>query len=258
MRTNLSLSSSFTRGCWAILLSVVVFHQPIAAQDRTFSLTGSAGYGLLSLGAVDAKNASDVAGWTNLGFPLGSIASVKQSPFLSARMTYRYTRDFAISLYGSYFSKAVSSSYEGSDAVLKIDRSVGATDLCLGIAYYPAAQPFLLEWYLQVNLGVILARGTTRTIGSQAVKSGAVTTMVPFDDSEGIYRKTKTSASFFVGANIPLLRSLFLKGEAGYRLAQVGELDGSVTSFGVQSSMTSTTMFDFSGLLVSVGVGIEF
>jgi hypothetical protein len=258
MGRNCSFGYSLSRACCVVLLTAGAIQQPALAQDRTFSVTGSAGYGLLNLGAVDAKNASDVVGWTSLGFPLSNIASVKQSPFFSARMTYRYTRDFAISLYGSYFSKTVSSSYNGSDAVLKLDRSVGATDLYLGIVYYPAAQPYLFEWYLQANLGVILARGTTRTVGSQAVKSGGVTTMVPFDDSEGKYKKTKTAAAFFVGANMPLARWVFLKGEAGYRVAQVGELDGDVTSFGVQSTITTTTPFDFSGLLVSVGAGIEF
>ena len=82
--------------------------------------------------------------------------------------------------------------------------------------------------------------------------------MVPFVDTEGKYKKAKTAAAFFVGADMPLFRWVFLKGEAGYRVAQVGELDGDVTAFGVQSSMTSTTLFNFSGLLVSLGVGIEF
>jgi hypothetical protein len=242
----------------AILLAAGLVPQPTLSQDRTFSITGSAGYSLLSLGAVDAKNASDVVGWNALGIPVNDFASLKQSPFFSGRATYRYTRDFALSLHGSYFSKTVSSSYSGPDAVLQLDRSVSATDLMLGVAYYPDLQPYLFQWYLQANVGVILARATARAVGTQATKPGGTVVMVPLVDSEGKYKKAQTSAALFVGADMPLIRHVFIRGEAGYRVAQVGELDGDITRFGVQSNESSTTMFDFSGVLVSMGVGVEF
>jgi hypothetical protein len=57
---------------------------------------------------------------------------------------------------------------------------------------------------------------------------------------------------------MPLIQHIFIRGEAGYRVAQVGELDGDITRFGVQSNESSTTMFDFSGVLVSIGVGVAF
>jgi hypothetical protein len=182
---------------------------------------------------------------------------VKRSPFFSGRATYRATRDFAVSVYASYFSEAVSSSYDGPDATLRLDRSVGATDLAFGVAYYPPSQPYFCQWYIQVNLGVIVARATAKAFGSQASKPAGVVIMVPLSDSEGNYKKTKTSAGFFIGADLPLIRPMFLKGEAGYRVAQVGELDGDLTRFGVQSSQSSSTLFDYSGFLISVGVGIE-
>ena len=226
-------------------------------QDRTFSISGSVGYSILNLSAVDEKNASDVVGWGNFGIPIGGFASEKQSPFLSGCLTYRYSRDFSVSLNGSYFSKTVSSLYNGSDAVLQLDRGVSATDLSLGIAYYPAAQSYLLEWYLQVNFGIFLARAEARTAGTQATKPGGFIVMVPFVDTDAQYTKTKTFAAFFVGADIPVFHRVFLKGEAGYRVAQMGELDGEITRFGVQVNQTSVTLFNFSGFLVSVGVGIE-
>jgi hypothetical protein len=80
----------------------------------------------------------------------------------------------------------------------------------------------------------------------------------PLVDSEGKYRKTKPCASFSIGADIPLYLGTFLKGEAGYRFAQVGQLDGDITLSGVHSSETSTTSFDFSGFVISAGIGIEF
>jgi hypothetical protein len=257
MRGNLLLRRSLIRASCAFLLTIGALHPSALSQDRTFSLTASGGYGLLSLSAVDAKNTSDVVGWGNLGIPVNEFASVKQSPFVSGRITYRYTRDFSVSLYASYFSKTVFSSYGGSDAVLQLERSVSATDLSLGIAYYPAVQPYLFQWYLQVNFGVLMARATAKAVGSQATKPAGVIVMVPLVDSEGNYKKTKTSAAFFVGADFPLFLRFFLKGEAGYRVAQMGELEGDITRFGVQSNESSTTPFDFSGFVVSIGVGIE-
>ena len=257
MGRNLLLRRLLTRVCSGILLTIGVVQQSAFSQERTFSIAGSAGYSLLSLSAVDAKNASDVVGWGNLGIPVSDFSSVKQSPFFSGRITYRYTRDLALSIYGSNFSKTVSSSYDGPDAVLHLERTVGATDLALGVAYYPAVQPYFCQWYLQANLGVIVARATTSAIGSQSTKPAGVGFMAPLVDTEGKYKKTMPAAAFFVGVDIPLLLRVFLRGETGYRVAQVGELDGDITQFGVQSDESSTTSFDFSGFVVSVGIGIE-
>jgi hypothetical protein len=258
MKRDTLFGCSLTHACVALLLTIGAIQQPSFGQERKFFISGSAGYGFLSLGSVDEKNASDVVGWNNLGIPTGDFASVKQSPFFSGRLTYRFSREIAFSFCGSSFSKSVSSSYEGPDAVLQLERSVAATDLSLGVAYYPADQPYFLQWYLQVNLGVILARASTKAFGTQNTKPTDVGFVSPLVDSEGKYRKTKPCATFSVGADMPLFLGIFLKGEAGYRSAQVGELDGDITISGVHSSETSTTFFDFSGFLVSVGVGIEF
>jgi hypothetical protein len=252
------LSRSLGHTIWLPFLLGALCSDPALCQDRSFSIVGSAGYGFLSLEAVDAKNASDVVGWANLGIPVNDFASVKRSPFFSGRMTYRYTRDFAVSLYGSYFSESVSSSYEGPEATLHLDRSVAATDLSLGISYYPALQPYVLEWYIRVNFGLILARASARALGEAATKPGGVIVMVPPVDSDGKYTKAKTFAGFFVGADVPLSRQIFLTGEAGYRVAQVGQLDGDITRSGVQSVEMSSTTFDYSGILLGIGLGIKF
>ena len=257
MRRKSPLGRSLLRIFAALFLIICTIQQPAPGQDRTFSITGSAGYSLLSLGAVDDKNASDVMGWGNLGIPVSGFASVKQSPFFSGCLTYCFSREIAFSIYASSSSKSVSSSYDGPDAILHLDRSVGATDLSLGVAYYPAIQPYFLQWYLQVNLGVILAHASTKAFGTQNTKPTDVGFVSPLVDSEGKYTKTKPCAAFSVGADMPLYLGIFIKGEAGYRSAQVGELNGDITQFGVHSNETSTTFFDFSGFIVSLGVGIK-
>jgi hypothetical protein len=256
MGKNSLFRRSRVRICAGLLLTIGVIHQSSLSQERTFSITGSAGYSVLGLSAVDEKNASDVTGWGALGIPVSNFASVKQSPFVSGRMSYRFSRELGFSVYGSYFSKSVSSSYEGTDAMLHLDRTVGATDLSLGVAYYPASQPYFLQWYLQVNLGVIMARASTKAFGTQNTKPTDVGFTSPLVDSQGEYKKTKPIATFIIGADIPLLAGIFLRGEAGYRSAQVGQLDGDISQSGVHSNEISTTSFDFSAFVVSLGVGI--
>ena len=254
-----TVSSGFPRllhGAIPFLMAMTLVYGA-RGQDRSFSITATAGYGFLSLNAVDAKNASDVEGWGRLGIPVSTFASVKHAPYVSGRITYRSSRDFSFSIYGSYFSNTVSSNHHSQDAVLQLDRSVGATDLTLGISYYPALQPYFMEWYLQAHVGVIFARARARAVGSQASKPAGVIIMIPLVDSEGIYRKTKTSALFFVGADLPLAHPLFFKGEVGYRVAQVGEMNGDIRRFDVQSSESSITVFDFSGILINIGVGFQ-
>jgi hypothetical protein len=150
----------------------------------------------------------------------------------------------------------VSASYSGSDTQLQLDRSVGATDITVGIAYYPSQQPYGFEWYVQTNFGAILARASANAHGQQASKQVAITVMVPLVNSEANYKRTKTCALFSVGVDVPLLSGVFLRGEGGYRVAQVGQLNGDSIDFSVSGTQMSTTLFDYSGFIVSLGVGV--
>jgi hypothetical protein len=227
------------------------------SQYRKFSVTASVGYSLLNLGAVDDENQSDVRGWAGLGIPVGQFASIKQSPFCSAGAGYRFDREFGFSLTWSYWRKTVSSSYKGGDATLVLERGVGSTDFVLGIAYYPDVQLSFLEWYVQGNLDLEFARATASAVGSQYIKIAGVPTPYPLIATEGIYKKTKTSAGFTLGADTRLLRHLFFRTEATYRFAVLGTLDGDITRFGEPSVETSTVGFDFSGVLFSAGIRFE-
>ena len=239
---------------WTILLlGVVSYPHTLHAQYRKWSVGATLGYNRLNLDAVDEKNQSDVEGWAKQGLLLGQLASVKQSPFYSAGVSYRFDRDFGFSFTGSYWSKTVSSSYNGSDATLQLERGVGSTDFVLGISYYPSSRPFFLEWYVQTNLGVSLARATAKAVGTQMVKSGSVLIPVTFIDTDGTYKKLKAIVGVLVGADIPLIGGLSLKAEAGYRFAQFGTMDGDVTQLGQHSVQTSTIEFDYSGFQLSAG-----
>jgi hypothetical protein len=250
-----------TRGCliWTILfLGVLSFPATLHGQYQKWSVGAAIGYNQLNLDAVDEKNQADVEGWSRQGLILGQLGSVKRSPFYSVCVSYRYDREFGVSLAGSYWTKAVSSSYNGPDASLQLERGVGSTDVVLGIAYYPPARPFFLNWYIQTILGVSLARATAKAVGTQMVKSGSVLIPVTFVDTDGAYKKSKAIVGVLVGADMPLMGGLSLKTEAGYRFAQFGTMDGEVTQMGQHSVQTSSIEFDYSGFQVSAGFRFQF
>ena len=244
---------------WTILfLGVISYPHTLLAQYRKWSVGAAVGYNQLNLDAVDEKNQSDVDGWTRQGLVLGQFGSVKRSPLYSICVSYRYDRDFGISLNGSYWTKTVSASYNGPEATLQLERGVGSTDVVVGISYYPSSRPYFLEWYIETNLGVSFAHATAKAVGTQMVKSGSVMIPVTFVDTDGTYKKSKAIVGVLVGADMPLVGGLSLKAEAGYRFAQFGTMDGDVTQMGQHSVQTSTIEFDYSGFQLSAGFRYQF
>jgi hypothetical protein len=246
------------------LLGILLFSgialdsQPVYAQYRTWSVAAAVGFNRLNLSAVDRKNSSDVAGWLNLyGITVPNFESVKTSPFYSGSVQYRSDREFAISFSGIYWNKSISSAYDGPDAVLHLDRSVGSADIMFGVAYFPGAQARDFEWYIQGNVDLTMARATIRSVGSSAQKPGGTLILVPFIDTDAKYKKSSMSAGLGVGADIRLSGPFSLTANAGYRFAQLGTMEGDVTQFGVHTTQASTTEFDFSGLQISAGIRFD-
>jgi len=240
------------------LSTASVFPVPLHAQQARWSLSGSVGYAILNLKQVDADNASDVQGWNRLGIPVDLLGSVKQSGFLSARVTYRYTREFGFSLTAHDQSKEVKTSSEGADATLSLTRGVGSTDVLLGITYYPSVQPYFLEWYLEVGLGALFGRGNANAHGTQTVKVSGMPTLAPLVETDATYKKSKTAVAFSLGADARILRPFFFHLEGMYRFAPLGTLEGDIIRSGEHSTQASITEFDYSGFLISAGIGIEF
>jgi hypothetical protein len=216
------------------------------------------GYAILNLRQVEEDNASDVEGWNALGIPVGALGSVKQSTFFSGRLAYRFGREIAFSFAVHDQSKEVSTSYEGTDATLSLQRGVGSTDALLGVSYYPSAQPFFLEWYIELEVGLIFGRADAHAHGTETIKIDGTPTFMPLVETDATYKKTRTAVALCVGADVPILRSLFVHIEGAYRFASIGTLDGDIDRSGLHSKQPSITEFDYSGLLISGGVGIAF
>ncbi len=236
---------------------VILCSSALYAQSRPWSITGSAGVSVLNFGTVDDDNAADAQGWARLGFPVSQFPSVKQALLYSVRLSYRHDREFAVSLLALYSSKTVRASYHSTDGDLDLSRGIGSTDVILGLAYYPAARPYFLEWYLQATVGLTIGHATATAAGIEYVKVAGVPTPQPFIDTNARFSNTRTSVGAGVGTDIPLMTRVAIKAEASYRFAQFGAMSGTVTRFGEQSGETTTIEFDYSGFLLSAGIRFE-
>ena len=232
--------------------------QTLYGQYRKWSIDASAGINLLNLDAVDQKNQQDVEGWGKQGYPVGTLGSVKQSPVYSIAVGYRYDRDFAVVLSGSSWSKTVSSSSSDADATLRLERGVGSTDIGFGISYYPTARPFFLEWYVQTNLAMTMARATSKAFGTLKQKQGPDLVPVPFVDTDARFTKSKFTVGALLGIDVHMGGAFFLNAEAGYRFAQFGTMEGNVTQMGETSVQTTTIEFDYSGFRLIAGLKYQF
>ena len=241
----------------AAAIMVILSISALNAQNHPWSLTGSAGISILSLGAVDDDNAADALGWARQGYPISRFASLNQALLYSGRLSYRQDREFAVSLIALYSLKTVRASYHAADADLELSRGIGSTDVILGIAYYPAARPYFLEWYLQATFGLTFGHATATATGVRYVNVAGVPTPQPLVETDARFSKTKPSVSAGAGMDIPLLPRVALKVEGLFRFAQFGAMSGTVTRFGEQSDETTTIQFDYSGFLLTAGIRIE-
>jgi len=230
---------------------------PGHAQIAKWSVSASAGFAQFNLTDVDTKNQADVLGFAFQGYPMGSIASLRQTPIYSAGVRYRPNREYSVSLNGSTWDKTVTASYSGPDASLRLDRGAGSTDIVLGIDFYPASRPYFLEWYVQGNLGLGFARATAVAAGSRMEKIAGVLTSVPWIDTDARYRKTKLTVGAAIGIDVPLFRGAALTAQGGYRFAPFGQLNGEARRFDIRSDETTSIDFDFSGIVATAGVRIE-
>jgi opacity protein-like surface antigen len=151
----------------------------------------------------------------------------------------------------------VQASFHSPDAGLDLSRSAGSTDVVLALAYYPAARPYFLEWYLQATFGLTFAHASANAVGFQNVKIAGVPTPEYFVDTEAKFSKTKTSVGAGAGLEIPLVSRVALNAEALYRFAQMGAMNGTLTRFGDQTDATTTIEFNYSGFLLSAGIRVE-
>lgn len=241
-----------------VVLLLTGFFQPLAAQEGTWTFSASVGYATLEMTAVDDDNRNDVEGFNDAGIPIGPFPLLNTSPFFTGKVHYRLDREFGASLRVQYFSKEVATLFDHPDEFLHLTRSVGATDIAGALVYYPQFQPYAFEWYIELNIAWTFAQARAIANGEKNFKIDGQTNFVKTFDSDGNYKKSKLGVGIGTGVTMALTGPLFLRGEVSYKFAQMGTLDGTVRRFDSTTPQGTTIEFNFSGFLLSAGVGVEF
>ncbi|HWP81370.1 MAG TPA: hypothetical protein VNN76_01820 [Bacteroidota bacterium] len=247
--------SSALLACLSVATSVVL------CQEGSWSVSASAGYAFLDFKNVDRDNASDVEGYRRAGYELPTIPSLRNAFAYGGRITYRFERDNSFSLSVLETSRKVHTSFSRPEDSLALTRSVGSTTVLLGLAQHFEPVMDLLDWYAELNVGILFGRANSTAYQTHTSKRSE-TDPAPItevtDDTKGTYRKSKLIVGAGVGAMINVFDAVVLKLEASYRFAKVGTIDGEITTFGQSRPHTTSIDFDYSGFVLGLGVGIVF
>jgi len=238
----------------------VLFFFPFAvaiAQEGTWTFSGSAGFAALSLRAVEQDNENDVRGWNVYeNIPIGSFQPLDYAFTYSLSGSYRFDRDWAVTVSVVDFKKEVATSYRDGSTDLRLRRSVGSTDLMAGLAYFLPPALYQVETYFLVEVGLMNSRATAEAIGSKTQKLNDSTYSYATYDTHGVYEKSKMIVNVGLGATSQMFEPVFMKVQAVFKFAKIGKIDGEVTQFGTTVPHTTTIDFDYSSFIITIGFGI--
>ena len=226
-------------------------------QDLTWAVRGSIGYASLAMDEVNEENRRDVQTWNELGIPLEPFSPFQSSVVFSGRLTYRFQPSFALSVSIGNSSTEVNTKYVGPRQTLSMIRSVGSTEMAVGFINYVPSWFSSVEWHAEFNVGYISAWAKSDAFGTMTIRGPDSTYTDTNVNTKGVYDRLRTFASVGLGATIRIARHFLLTAEGKYRFAKVGKMEGEATRFGETTSET-TVEFDYSGLLLSIGLGLGF
>ncbi len=239
--------------CW--LCTVVSF---LPAQEETWSVSFGGGINVLQMRSVNDDNQRDVEGFNATGIPIGPFPKLSTAPFLSGKVGYRFDPGIGAMLTVNYFSKEIETRFDNPDEYLHLIRSVSSTDFLGALVYYPRLQLEMIEWSVELQLGFTLARATARALGERNNKVDGQPNFVKTFDSDATYAKSKLAVGLALGATLPLTHRLFVRGDASYKFAKVGTMEGNIRRFDTTIQQESTIEFDYSNLAFSLGIGMSF
>lgn len=242
----------------AVVLLIVVHSAP--AQEGTWTISGGGGYALISLSAVAGDMERDVRIYNEAGLLVPPFPSPGPGVALTASGTYRFDRDYSVSFNAYHDTRTVQTSWANPEDALSLKRRIKATVISTGLLYhFPTDMDS--DLFAEVELGMLFARATSYALWTHTEKlsdTSLTTVTEVYDDTRGVFEKSKLIVSAGVGGWIRLAGPMILRGKALYRLGQIGTIDGSIVKFGQTSDQTTSIEFNLSGFLFLMSVGIEF
>lgn len=244
------------------LLFVLLFVPPALAsgQEGSWSVSALAGVAYLDLQNADDDNRSDVEGYRRQYLDLPYFPSLRTAFAYGGKVSYRFERDYSVSLMVHESERRVSSVFSRPEDSLALTRSVGSTTLLVGIAqHFEPVQDFL-DWYAELHLGFIFARAASTAYQTHTYKrseSDPTPITEVTDDTRGEYHKTKLIAGAGLGGTFYVASPFVIKAELTYRFAKIGKMETELqTLYGPRHHETNV-VFDYSGFLFFLGVGVE-
>ncbi|HEY5615654.1 MAG TPA: hypothetical protein VIL52_06490, partial [Bacteroidota bacterium] len=136
--------------------------------------------------------------------------------------------------------------------------SIGFTDALVGVAFYSPVTPLNAEVYAGGEAGMMFARAEAEAYGTRTEKVSDTTQTSVVVDTKGTYRINKLVLNVVAGADVHVFDPLFVRLEAKYKFGKVGKMEGDIRRFTTMSTEETSIEFDYSGLFLTVGIGIVF
>jgi hypothetical protein len=232
----------------------------LSAQEGSWSVVALGGVAYLDLHNVDEDNRSDVEGYRRVYLNLPDFPSLRRGFAFGAKISYRLERDYSLSLMVHESSRSVRSVFSRPEDSLSLTRSVGSTAFLLGIAQHFEPVQDILDWHAELHIGLLFARAGSAAFQTHTYKkSEADPTPITeiTDNTRGEYRKTKLIVGGALGGTLSVLHPFILKAEVGYRFAKVGKMETNLQTLNGPRYHETSVVFDYSGFLFLLGVGIE-
>ncbi|MGH7457224.1 MAG: hypothetical protein ACRENG_38095, partial [bacterium] len=179
-----------------------------------------------------------------------------------AQVLHHFNDDYAVTLELSRYQEKIATDYfkpaASSAERFLYEREVETYNLAVNLNYYFGYdEAGWLNKYVSFGAGLLFAKANSVTLSSivSDPKTGA---LLPAVDTRGEFSGNSITGALAGGLELRLIGSALLWGEAGYRYAKIGQLDGTVRRINEQeaSAFTTSTSFDFSGFYFQAGLGV--
>jgi hypothetical protein len=240
-----------------VLFGLLVPRAAAFAQEGTWTLTASAGIGLLQFDAVDEDGRRDIGSYQALGIPIGNYPSLRCAPVAELSAEYRFERDMAVAPFVSYQQARTNVAFRDSAHFLSLDRRLTSTLAGFDLLY--SFPPIIggSQVSLSVGLANLWASADQITRETETVKSGPLTEERDVQDAYAIYRKSKLVVRSSVRADVPFSDRISLTAIAHYLYAPMGSLSGTLREFALERPHETTIEFNFSALQILLGCQIN-
>lgn len=237
----------------AIWVALLCGFAVLTAQQPKWSLTVGGGWTLLPMSSVNNKHSADIEGFAEKGVPLEDFPGVGKTGMIAIRVQYRFSHNGALTATFSSFSQQVKTSSLDPSTDFSMTRLIGLEDYAVGIMQYLPGIIYPAEMYFELAVGTAHVIARTDAIGEVTL----YTAPTVFDEVAN-FAADKGYAAIALGAYFPLFGPLVLNGEARFKSIPVGQMDGKLVQGGAESEDRTLTSFDFSGIYLSLGLGVEF